>query len=345
MRILLFGYGTVGRAVARLIEEKRELLESEGLYPKIVGVADSRGVAVDPEGLSLELLEKVKSSKGTVGFYPGSGRLDVQAVDLVRDNMVEADVLVEVTPTNIEDGEPGLTHIREALKSGVHVVTANKGPLALAMHSLLELARYRGVELLFSGTVGGGTPFIRFAERCLAGDRILGLKGVLNGTCNYILTRMEEGLTFHSALAEAQRLGYAEADPSMDVDGWDTACKLVILANHLMKLRKTLREVEVQGIRDISRRDVQKAKTRGFSVKLLGVVEDGKLKVSPVEIPERSPLSVPGSLNAVTFEVEVLGELTVIGRGAGGPETANAILKDLIEVKRRVQTRGLRLGF
>jgi homoserine dehydrogenase len=343
MRIALFGYGNVGRAVARLLESRRMHLERIGLYPKLVAVADSRGVAVNPRGLDYWKLEEVKLSKGSVGFYPDYGRIGVEAIEIISDRLIDSDVLIEVTPTNIVDGEPGLTHIREALKSGLHVVTANKGPLALAMPSLLELARHSGRELMFSGTVGGGTPFIRFAEKCLAGDRILGLEGVLNGTCNYMLSAMEGGLSFKQALEEAQRLGYAEADPSMDVDGWDTACKIVILAVHILGIRVTLRDVAVKGIREVTEECILEACRRGATIKLLGSIDSEKriASVSPVEIPRNSPLAVPGNLNALMFHVEDLGDVTVIGRGAGGVETANAILKDLVELKQRLQSKGI----
>lgn len=343
MRIALLGYGNVGRAVARLLESRRNHLEGIGLYPKLVAVADSRGVAINPGGLDYSKLEEAKRSRGSVGFYPDYGRIGVKAVEIISDRLVDVDVVIEVTPTNIADGEPGLTHIREALKSGLHVVTANKGPLALAMPSLLELARHTGRGLMFSGTVGGGTPFIRFAEKCLAGDRILGLEGILNGTCNYILSSMENGLSFEQALREAQRLGYAEADPSMDVDGWDTACKIVILAVHIMGARITLKDVEVKGIRGVTKEDLTEACKRGSTVKLLGSVDAkrGRAWVAPVEIPRNSPLAVSGNLNALTFHVEDLGSITMIGKGAGGIETAHNILKDLIELKMKLQYKSI----
>lgn len=342
MKIALFGYGNVGRAVARLIEVRRSYLEKIGLYPKLVAVADSSGVAINPRGLDYFKLEEVKQKKGGVGFYPDYGKIGVKAIEIISDRLVDADILIEVTPTNIVDGEPGLTHIREALKTGLHVITANKGPLALAMPSLLELARYTGREIMFSGTVGGGTPFIRFAEKCLIGDRILGLEGVLNGTCNYILSSMEAGLSFEEALRNAQRLGYAEADPSMDIDGWDTACKIVILAVHILGIRITLKDVYVRGIRDVTERDLAEALRRGSTIKLIGSIDSGgKATVTPIEIPRSSPLAVPGNLNALTFHVEDLGSITVVGKGAGGIETAHAILKDLIELKARLGSRSM----
>src|SRR5438874_8483442 len=140
---------------------------------------------------------------------------------------VDSEILVDVTTTNLEHDEPATSHIIAGMRSGKHIITVNKGPLALAFPSLIELANYNGVMLRFSGTVGGGTPILEFAKRCLKGDRMMSFKGILNGTTNYILSKMEEGMTFESALDDARHKGYAEAEPSLDIDGYDAAAKLV----------------------------------------------------------------------------------------------------------------------
>lgn len=332
MRLVILGFGVVGRALARLIvDDAPRLARRCGVKPILVGVADSAGAVYDHRGLDpLEIL-RVKEETGTVAGHT-RGVKGMKGTELL--DAVYPDVLVEVSPTNLTDGEPGLTHIREALKAGVNVVTTNKGPLALEMPALMELARYNRVSLRFSGTVGGGTPILDYGRLCLNGDRIESFEGILNGTTNYILTRMTEELSFKEALQEAQEKGYAERDPSMDIDGLDAACKLVILANYLLGLRVTLRDIEVRGIRGISREYVAEAYKKGYAVKLLASAEAGRLEVGPVEIPLRSPLCVWGNLNALTFKCERLGEQTVIGRGAGGVETAISVLRDLIEIKR-----------
>jgi len=328
----------VARPFAHLIAERAgSLTRSQGLHLRVVAVVDSRGAAVNPRGLDVEALERFKKERGTVAAHPEWGRPDLKAVDVIEGT--EAELVVEATPTNIKDGEPGLSHIYAALKKPCHVITVNKGPLALAMPALNELASFNKVQLRFSGTVGGGTPILEFAKRCLQGDRIVGFRGILNGTTNYILSRMEaEGVSFEEALSEAQRAGFAEADPSMDVDGWDSACKLVIMANHILARRVTLGDVKVQGIRGVAEDSLAQARQRGCAVKLIASA-DRTLEVAPREILRSEPLCVSGSLNAVTFTSEDAGEETIIGRGAGGRETASAILRDLIDIGRTVKGR------
>ncbi len=340
MRLTLVGYGVVGEAFTQTIIARKEwLAKNYGLYPSIVAVVDRGGAAVDPRGLNLERLKQVKAARKTVAADPLSGRLGLAALEVIKS--VEAEVLVEATPTNVRDGEPGFSHIRSALRMGRHVITTNKGPLALALPALNELARFNKAYLRFSGTVGGGTPILDFAKKCLLGDRILSIRGILNGTTNYILSKMTEaGVPFSEALAEAQHAGYAEADPSMDVDGWDAACKLVIMANHILNRRVTLKDVRVQGIRDVTQTWLREAAGRGCAVKLIGFIDDDGVRVLPTEVSKLSPLCVSGSLNAVTFVSEYAGEETIVGRGAGGMETASAMLRDLIDVKQALMERG-----
>jgi homoserine dehydrogenase len=240
---------------------------------------------------------------------------------------------VEVTPTNIDDGEPGLTHVREALKNKRNVVTSNKGPLVAAFSELTHLARTQGVALRYEATVGGAMPIINLIRDTLAGARVLGIRGVLNGTCNYILTRMaEEALDYDQVLSEAQDMGIAEADPTYDVTGIDTACKVVILANAFFDRNATFADVNVTGIDRITQDALQLARQRGFVVKLIGDVQE--LTVSPKLIPLRHPLNVSGTLNAASILTDTAGEITVAGKGAGSIETASAILSDVLSIMR-----------
>ncbi|MBE0511867.1 homoserine dehydrogenase [Candidatus Bathyarchaeota archaeon] len=337
MRIVLIGCGVVGQSFARiLIRREAELAKNYGFHPRVVAMVDRGGAAVNPKGLDLEKMLSVKVEKGTVAASREYGRLAMSALDVIES--VEAEAMVEATPTNIKDGEPGLSHIKTAFKTGKHVVTTNKGPLALALPVLTELADYNKVYLKFSGTVGAGTPVLELAKKCLLGDRIVSIRGILNGTTNYILTEMDEKrITFQQALENAQKLGYAEADPSMDVDGIDAACKLVIMANWIMNKKATLKDVDVQGIRKVTLQALEEAAKRGCTVKLVGSINDN-LKVKPTEISRHDPLSVGGVLNAVTFVSEFAGEETIIGRGAGGMETASAILRDLLDIKHNLAT-------
>jgi len=338
MRIILVGCGVVGQSFARiLVRREAELVKNYGFHPRVVAIVDKGGAAVNPKGLNLEKTLSLKAEKGTVALGPEDGHPGMLALDVIES--VEAESMVEVTPTNIKDGEPSLSHIKTAFKSGKHVVTTNKGPLALALPALTELADYNRVYLRFSGTVGAGTPVLDLAKKCLLGDRIISIRGILNGTTNYILTEMDERrITFQQALENAQKLGYAEADPSMDVDGLDAACKLVIMANWIMDKKATLRDVKIQGIRDVTLQALEEAAKKGCTVKLIGSINDD-LKVVPTEISRYDPLCVGGVLNAVTFVSEFAGEETVIGRGAGGMETASAILRDLLDIKQTLATK------
>ncbi len=181
---------------------------------------------------------------------------------------------------------------------------------------------------------------LEFAKRCLEGDKILAIRGILNGTTNYILTEMaERRITFQEALANAQKLGYAEREPSMDIDGYDTACKVVILANWIMNKKVTLRDVDRTGIRDVTLQALDEASTRGNTIKLIGSIDGGKPAVKPTELPKNNPLCVSGVLNAVTFSTEYAAEQTLIGRGAGGIETAGAVLRDLLDIRHKLATK------
>ena len=338
MRIILIGCGVVGQSFAQiLVRREAELVKNYGFHPRVVAIVDKGGATVNPKGLDLEKMLSLKAEKGTVALSLEDGHPGMSALDAIES--VEAEAMVEVTPTNIKDGEPALSHIKTAFKSGKHVVTTNKGPLALALPALTELADYNKVYLRFSGTVGAGTPVLDLAKKCLLGDRIISIRGILNGTTNYILTEMDEKrITFQQALQNAQKLGYAEADPSMDVDGLDAACKLVIMANWIMNKKVTLSSVKIQGIRDVTLQALEEAAKKGCAVKLIGSINDD-LKVMPTEISRYDPLCVGGVLNAVTFVSEFAGEETVIGRGAGGMETASAILRDLLDIKQNLATR------
>lgn len=335
MRITLIGFGTVGRAFAKILHEKeKELLRVFGFKPSVVAIVDTKGATVDLSGLHLEEVLKMKQESGSLVLHP-SFEHGITGIEIVKS--IDADVVVETTPTNIINGEPGLSHIMMALKRRRHVITSNKGPLAFALPALMELALHNRVFLRFSGTVGGGTPVLDLGRKCLIGDRIISIKGILNGTTNYILTRMDESeVKIDIALKEAQQKGYAEKDPSYDLKGIDSACKLVIIANWLMNKSVTIRDVSISGITDITLDDVKKAKNKSCAIKLIASIDDEGLTVKPRLILHRHPLCVGGTLNAVTFQTEHADEVTIIGKGAGGTETSGAILRDLIDIRREI---------
>lgn len=338
MRIILAGWGVVGKSLASIfLNRKKELEKKYGFRPRIVAIIDKGGSAINPKGLNLEEMLSLKNERGTVSASEQHGHPGMSTLEVIED--VEAEAMVEVTPTNIETAEPGLSYIKTAFRTGKHVVTTNKGPLALALPALTELAEYNNVYLRFSGTVGAGTPVLEFAKNCLKGDRILAIKGILNGTTNYILSEMDDKhITFGEALEAAQKLGYAEADPTMDVDGYDAAAKLVIMANWIMEKKVTIKDVEIKGIRKVSAKNIEEAAKKGCTIKLIGSIEE-TLKVEPTQISKHDPLAVDGALNAVTFVSESAGEQTIIGLGAGGVETASAVLRDLLDIKQNISNR------
>ncbi len=338
MRIILAGFGVVGRSLLEIIGERGgELRRLYGLNPRFVAIVDRGGAAVSEQGLEPLQALQVKKLKKTVAEYPELGRRGLGVEDVLDD--VEADIYIDATPTNIIDGEPSYTYLRKALAKKLHVVTVNKGPLALALPALKEIANHRRVILRFSGSVGGGMPVIEFARQCAMGDRVIRVEGILNGTTNYILTRMEEdGLSFEKALREAQEKGFAERDPTLDIKGLDTAAKLVILANEVLGIKSTIQDVKIKGIDEIRLEDVEKAAERGEVIRLLGKV-DGGLRVEPTAIRREDPLAVKYAMNAVAFHTENSGRHIITGKGAGGRETATAIIRDLIQIKATI-TRG-----
>ncbi len=333
MRIILCGFGVVGQSLVKLFESRSDDLYSKyGLKPRVVGVFDSKGSAVDSSGLDFNKLIEVKKKFGTVKNYSGK-KNSMTGVEMLKN--VEADVLIETTASNYKDAEPGMTHITTAMKKRMHVISVNKGPLALAFPSLMELATYNQVMFKFSGTVGGGTPILDYAKNSLKGERITSFAGILNGTTNYILSNMATGLSFDDALKDAKNKGYVEADESLDLDGLDAAAKLVILANWIMGMKVTLPDIDCTGIRKVTTDDIKKADKNNCSVKLIASC-DKDLVVGPKEISNEDPLCVNGTLNAIAFTSEHSGTQTIIGRGAGGMETASSILRDLLDIRQEI---------
>ena len=209
---------------------------------------------------------------------------------------------MELTPTNLISGEPGLSHIISALRTHKNVITVNKGPLALSFPSLIELSDYNNVMLRFSGTVGGGTPVLEFAKHCLKGDKITSFSGILNGTTNYILTKMTEGFTFDEAFNDAKIKGFAEAESSLDIDGDDAAAKLVIMANWIMGYKVSMKDVDKKGISDVELDDINDAIKNRKNIKLIAKCDDKNLYIKPSIISTDNPICVNIILNKITFK-------------------------------------------
>lgn len=336
MRILLVGLGNVGQGLLTLLHDKAESLQQrEAFSAQIVGVVTGRrGTLYHPDGLNIAALLDA-AARGTLDAYPDSPALrrDLPALTLIRD--AAADVLVEASPSNFNDAQPALDYCYAALESGKHVVMANKGPIALAHDELMRRAALLGKQVLFEGTVMAGTPSIRLAREGLRGAQLLSARGILNGTTNYILTQMENGLPYADALQQAQALGYAETDPSGDVEGWDAAGKVLILAAALFGHPLKLAEIDVQGITHLTPADIESARAAGERWKLIATLTPHAASVKPQRIPISDPLAgVSGATNAITYETDTLGAVTLIGRGAGRIETGYALLADLLSLPR-----------
>jgi homoserine dehydrogenase len=336
-RLALVGFGAVGQGFTQLLRDWGErLAERYDLAFQLVAVwTHSRGSLYDPNGLEPAALLDAIARGGHLRDLPA--QTDLGVLDLIERRA--ADVLVEASPTNLATGEPATSYIRAALDRGMHVVTANKGPVALHLAELRRAAAAARVCFGFEGTVMSGTPALRLAWSDLAGCEIAELKGIVNGTTNYILTQMEQGRDYAAALAEAQRLGYAEADPAGDVEGHDAAAKALILANVLMNAGLGLNDVERMGITGVTREMIAEAKASGERWKLLARVrrEGGRVKasVAPTRLPLGHPLAgVGGVTNALTITTDLLGEVTLIGPGAGGAATGFALLSDILALHR-----------
>ncbi len=330
-RISIIGFGAVGQGLAKVLLSKRETLQRMGIDIRVVAIADSVSLLKGSEGIDLEKALQAKEVSGRVGEEIDTG-------DSAREVLesVEHDLMVEATPTDIRSGEPALTHILRALASGRHVVTSNKGPFIHNHATLIETARKNDLMLRYEATVGGAMPIINLIQENLAGNTIERIEGVLNGTCNYILTRMaDERLDYQHALLEAQELGIAEADPSYDVMGIDSASKLVILANTAYENDATFDDVKITGITEITPEALELAEKNGYTIRLIGEATRDRLVVAPKLVSKRHPLAIRGTLNIATIHTDLSKTITVSGTGAGSIETASAILSDIIHIYKR----------
>jgi homoserine dehydrogenase len=335
--IAFIGFGTVAQGFTEiLLEKKAMLMEKYNLNYNIVAISDMvHGSVYDEKGLDMKkVLDLVKKGK-KLNKYPG-GIKGLDNLATIRET--NADTIIEVTFTDVKTGEPALTHVKTALVNGKYVLSTNKGPVVKEARSLLNLAKKHDSYYGFEGVVLAGTPAINLAQFTLAGNQISGFKGILNGTTNYILTRMEEGMGYEDALKKAQDLGYAEADPTGDVEGLDALGKVVILTNVVLGKKLSWEDVERKGITEISSQDVDEAKKEGKRWKLIGsaqINENGSVtaKVEPVKLPLSDPLAgVNEAINALTYTTDELGEVTIVGPGAGKRETGFSLLIDLINL-------------
>ncbi len=332
IRFVLAGLGNVGRRLLELLERKEQILRERFDLDFVIAAAiDSSGgqiFATPPEPHTLAALK-------TSGQKLAHAAATMNPVELTR--MVDANLLVELTPVNLTTGEPGVSLMRTALGRQMNVVTANKGPMVLAFQELSELARTQGVRLLYSATVTGGLPTLNIGRRDLGACEFLGFEGIVNATTNYILTRMSEGQSFEAALKHAQDVGHAEADPSLDVDGWDAANKLVIVASAVLRQPIRLSDVEVVGIRGVTQDDLSAAQANGQVIKLVARAEkaggDFRFSVKPTRLDRDHPLvRVGAEMMGIIYHTDINGDIFASIEEPNTYPTAAAVLRDMINV-------------
>lgn len=337
VRCLLSGVGHVGRRLLDLVQIKSDYLRTaRRLDLLLVGVADSSGAAACPEGLDLaEILARKRKGLGVAGL-PGFGQPGRTTLDLVES--VRADLLLEASPPNLRDGQPALRWVEAALERGLHAVLANKAPLVHGYSHLVQLAADHGVQLRFDATVAGGLPVINLGQRDLAGAEITALEGVLNLTTSLVLGGMEErGLSPAQALAEAQAAGHAEADPALDLEGWDAAFKLVILAQSVLGIPARLSDVAVEGISLVTTDMLKQAAARGRRIRLVARAERAgggyRLSVRPTPLPLSHPLAqLTSQQMGVLFQTDVCGEVSAAITEETPMPTAFAMLRDVLDI-------------
>jgi len=327
LKICLIGKGNVGTSFLQLLKERRNIIKE--LYNcncKLVAIFEHDGALINKDGIDLNELLAKSSNFRKNKFW----KKDVKAKDLI--SKLDINLCIETTPTNPNTGEPALTHIIEALSNNIDVISSNKAPFYLHYKRIKNLADKMNCFIKYEATVASCVPALSI-KRNLIGNKITRIEAILNGTNNYILSRMiTEGISFAVALKEAQELGYAEADPSLDVSGSDTAGKLVILANELLDWSKTIEDVKVEGITKITSQALELAKLDGYIIKHLAIAEEDNLIVEPRLVKRDSSLNISGALNLIKLQTRHAGSIILIGQGAGGFEAASAILNDLISI-------------
>jgi homoserine dehydrogenase len=333
--VAITGMGNVGRRLLELIQSQREIIANRFDIDLIIaGICDSSGAVLNINGIKIPQALAAKENKKGICTLP-SGVAEMKSAEFMQS--VKADLLVELTPTNLKDGEPGLGAIRMALSIGMHVVCANKGPLVLAYSELADSAKSKNLKLLYSATVTGGLPTLNIGMRDLCATTINRVEGVLNGTTNYILTKMAQGQSYSDALKQAQEIGMAETDPSLDVDGWDAACKLVIIANAVLQRPTTLADIIVQGISGITMAQLEEAASQNQVIKLIAVGEkqnnDYQFNVKPTSLPRSHRLSqINSGMMGVIYRTDINGEIFLCIDESDPYPTAAAVLRDIVHI-------------
>jgi homoserine dehydrogenase len=338
LELIYVGFGNVGRRVSTLLEEMRDRLP---FAARTVAIVTGHHGAIAPDGEPAALPQPSRDGGSNAHVITA---LAEHHADAAREGRL---VCIETSVLDIRHGEPAISHVRAALAGAAHVVTANKGPIAFAYAELAAMAQRVDRRFLFEGIVMDGIPVFNLIRETLPGIRVERFRGIVNSTTNHILTMMERGGTFEAALAEMQVAGIAEADPTLDVDGWDAAAKTAALMNVLMDAAVTPHDIARQGIRDVSQADVASAHARGERLRLVASAEAGdgpvRGRVRMERVLATDPLgSLDGQQNALLLGTDLLGEIGVLQRDGGLTQTAYAIVTDLTTIARRLDRRSLR---
>jgi len=327
MKLCLIGMGNVGSCFLQLLKEKRDNIRVNFNFAcRLIAIFEHDGALIDNDGIDLDyILEDPTNLRKNQNW-----KSNVKAQDLI--STLGIDICIETTPTNPNSGEPALAHILEALNNGIDVISSNKAPFYLQYEKIKNLAVKMNCSVKYEATVASCVPALSI-KKSLVGNTISRIRAILNGTNNYILSRMSaEGVSFSVALKEAQELGYAETDPSLDINGYDAAGKLVILSNELLGWSKSIEDVRIKGITKITQHALELAKLDGYVIKHLAIAKDDNLIVEPRLVKRNSPLNIQGTLNIIELQTKYAGSIILMGRGAGGSEAASAILNDLINI-------------
>ncbi|MBQ6929865.1 MAG: hypothetical protein IJN27_06155 [Oscillospiraceae bacterium] len=343
LKICMAGFGNLGKRFAQLLLEKEEyLLEEYGCRFCITGISTrTRGTLVDPDGIDVGNALDMIAQTGR--FSPDSrGYTEGGSVEMI--NNCGADIFIELSTLSVADGQPAADYIRLALENGMHVITANKGPEVWHYKELKQLADEKGLMYLYETTVMGGAPLFSLMRECLHGNRLLGFKGILNGTSNYVLCSMEKGNSYSQAIKEAQQIGIAEADPSIDMGGFDGAVKLCALANIFMGCSFTPDNIEITSLENITAEEIAAARREGFKIKYIcQAMPDEKTgritaKISPEKLPASDLLcNVESNSLAITLYTDLAGELTLVSSGAEMLQIVFGIYSDLLTLLKHLK--------
>jgi len=333
IRLALLGFGNAGQAFARLLtDKKKEIEEAFGYEVFVVAiVTKSRGSLTDPSGIDLEKACEDIRLKGRLNDT-------LKTIDSLEYAKTEDyDVLIEMTPLEIFSGRPAIDHVRAGLLRGKHVITANKGPIAWACRELRELAQQQNALFYYETTVMDGTPVFNLAEQTLRLCRVTKIEGILNSTTNFVLGGLSRGRDWDSILREGKERGFVEADPSVDIDGWDAAAKTAALMNALMDADITPPEIDRTGIGGITGEDLKEAESRGNTIKLVcrGHWENGMAKgrVAPEEIPRSHIFSCMEETSSVlSLTTDLMGTISIVEHIPEIEQTGYGILSDLLRV-------------